>query len=113
MEELMNELTKKEVKIESVLSQLENLNDQEILEIFANKEINISVKQKILEKAYERINKLNTQAFIEVFSWLEDSNVLPYYLNHIEKFTYEEFVEFLLNGVYKERIMLILTESKI
>lgn len=109
----MNELTKKEVKIESVLSQLENLNDQEILEIFANKEINISVKQKILEKAYERINKLNTQAFIEVFSWLEDSNVLPYYLNHIEKFTYEEFVEFLYNGIYAEKIILSLIESNI
>lgn len=113
MEELMNELTKKEVKIESVLSQLETLSDQEILEIFDNEEISISVKQKILEKAHDRINKLNTQAFIEVFSWLEDSNVLPYYLNHIEKFTYEEFVEFLLNGVYNEKTMLTLAESKI
>lgn len=109
----MNELTKKEVKIESVLSQLENLNDHEILEIFANKEINISVKQRILEKAYERINKLNTQEFIEVFSWLEDSNCLSYYLPRIEKMTYEEFVKFLLNGVYDEKTLLTLAESEI
>lgn len=113
MDELMNELTKQEIKIESVLNQLETLSDQEVLEIFDNEEITISVKQKILEKAYERINKLNTQAFIEAFSSLKDSNCLSYYLPRIEKMSYEEFVDFLLNSVYEEKIMLSLTENSI
>ncbi len=112
MEERIKEL-KEDTKIESILNRLENLSDEEIETIFNHDKINISVKGTILEKGYERIRKLNNQAFINVFSWLEDSKILPYYLKHIETFTYEEFVEFLYNGIYEEEIMLSLIESNI
>ena len=66
-----------------------------------------------IESILNRLENLSDEEIETIFNWLEDSKILPYYLKHIETFTYEEFVEFLYNGIYEEEIMLSLIESNI
>lgn len=105
MEELIKLQELESSNTEEYLRIFNNLSDEEITSVFETNKLSSEIKNKLIEIASDRINKLPNSLFIEISTWeTTKESYIKNYLKRIQEMSYEEFVELLFNGIYDQNI---------